>query len=124
VNIKSVGVPSAADEVAITQGSLEEGRFVAAYGKSGRVVAAVAFNQARWLEFYQRLIEQAAPFPPVPCGVDRPADPAPVLAAFPDPRQPSHDATVVLTGYNPNEQRVQWIPRRNDARIQITPTPV
>jgi NADPH-dependent 2,4-dienoyl-CoA reductase/sulfur reductase-like enzyme len=32
VNIKSVGVPSAAEEVMIAQGSLEEGHFVAVYG--------------------------------------------------------------------------------------------
>ena len=64
VNIKSVGVPSAADEVMITQGSLDDAKFVAAYGKDGRVVAAVTFDQAKWLEAYQRLIEQAAPFPP------------------------------------------------------------
>ena len=64
VNIKSVGVPSAAEEVAITQGELAEASFVAAYGKEGQLVAAVTFNHAKWVEFYQRLIEQAAPFPP------------------------------------------------------------
>ena len=64
VNIKSVGVPSAAEEVVITQGSLDEASFVAAYGKEGQLVAAVTFNHAKWVEFYQRLIAQAAPFPP------------------------------------------------------------
>jgi NADPH-dependent 2,4-dienoyl-CoA reductase/sulfur reductase-like enzyme len=113
VNIKSVGVPSAADEVMIAQGSLDEARFVAAYGNDGRVVAAVAFNQAKWLEAYRRLIEQAAPFPPDQRGVDQPTSAAPVPAAFPDPRAPSFDATVVLTGHNPNEQRVEWIPREH-----------
>ena len=48
----------------ITQGSTDDRRFVAVYGYKGRVVAAVTFDQARWLEFYERLIEQAAPFPP------------------------------------------------------------
>jgi NADPH-dependent 2,4-dienoyl-CoA reductase/sulfur reductase-like enzyme len=124
VNIKSVGVPTEADEVAITQGSLEEARCVAAYGKDGQLVAAVAFNQAKWLETYQRLIEQAAPFPPDLPGVDRPPSAAPLPAAFPDPREPTHEATVILTGYDPNEQRVQWIPRRHTAGKPGTSIPV
>ncbi len=41
VNIKSVGVPSAADAVVIAQGSLADGRFVAVYGREEQVVAAV-----------------------------------------------------------------------------------
>jgi NADPH-dependent 2,4-dienoyl-CoA reductase/sulfur reductase-like enzyme len=102
VNIKSVGVPSAAEEVAIVQGSLDEASFVAAYGKAGQLVAAVAFNQAKWVEFYHHLIEQAAPFPPKLPGVDQPTSTASVKAAFPDRRVSSHD---------PNERRVQWIPR-------------
>src|SRR6266849_5759223 len=110
VNIKSIGVPSAADEVAITQGSLDDTRFVAAYGKAGRIVAAVAFNQAKWVECYQDLIEQAAPFPPISVA-DQPTPISPVPAAFPDPRVPTHDATVVLTGHDPCERRVQWIYR-------------
>jgi NADPH-dependent 2,4-dienoyl-CoA reductase/sulfur reductase-like enzyme len=113
INIKSVGVPSAADEVAITQGSLDETRFVAAYGKAGQLVAAVTFDHTLWVEFYQRLIEQAAAFPPTMHGVEQPAPSSPVPAAFPDPRVPTHDATVILTGYDPNERRVQWIPRRH-----------
>src|SRR5260221_67924 len=43
VNIKSVGVPTAADAAAITQGALEEHRFVATYDKGGQLVAAVTF---------------------------------------------------------------------------------
>ena len=54
LNIKSVGVPTFADEVVITQGSVADRRFVAAYGYQGRVIAAVTFDQAKWLEFYQR----------------------------------------------------------------------
>ena len=113
VNIKSVGVPSAADTVVITQGELASASFVAAYGKAGQLVAAVTFDHARWVEFYQRLIEQAAPFPPTMHGVERPTLSSPVSAAFPDPRVPTHDATVILTGYDPNERRVQWIPRHH-----------
>ncbi len=113
VNIKSVGVPSAAEEVVITQGSLDDACFVAAYGKAGQLVAAVTFDHARWLEFYQRLIEQAAPFPPKISVADQPTPRSPVPAAFPDPRVPTYDATVILTGHDPNERRVQWIPRHH-----------
>lgn len=115
VNIKSVGVPSAASEVVITQGELDDASFVAAYGKEGRLIAAVAFNHARWIEFYQRLIEQAAPFPPRLPVADQCAPNFPVPAAFPDPRVPNHEATVILTGHDPNERRVQWIPRHRPA---------
>jgi NADPH-dependent 2,4-dienoyl-CoA reductase/sulfur reductase-like enzyme/ferredoxin len=124
VNIKSVGVPSAAEEVAITQGSLEEASFVATYGKEGQLVAAVTCNQAKWLEHYQRLIEHAAPFPPTLPVADQSTRRAPVPAAFPDPRVPTHEATVVLTGHDPNEQRVQWIPRRRATRPPGVPAPV
>jgi NADPH-dependent 2,4-dienoyl-CoA reductase/sulfur reductase-like enzyme len=115
VNIKSVGVPAAAEEVAIVQGSLDDACFVATYGKDRRVVAAVAFNQARWLEYFRRMIEQAAAFPPSQRAVDRPISVAPFSAAFPNARAHSLDATVVLTGYDPNEQRVDWIPRDRTA---------
>jgi 3-phenylpropionate/trans-cinnamate dioxygenase ferredoxin reductase component len=123
VNIKSVGVPTAAEEVVITQGALDDAqaRFVAAYGKDGQMVAAVAFNQAKWVEFYQHLIEQAAPFPPNQRAVDQPPAMAPVPAAFPDARVPTHEATVVLTGYDPKEQRVQWIPREHTAETPHVP---
>ncbi len=119
VNIKSVGVPSAADEVMITQGSLDDAKFVAAYGKDGRVVAAVAFDQAKWLEAYRRLIEQAAPFPPATSVATQPALSSPVPAGFPGPHVPVREATVVLTGHDPNEQRVEWIPREHAGPLRV-----
>ncbi|GAA4254809.1 hypothetical protein GCM10022255_061000 [Dactylosporangium darangshiense] len=100
-NIKSVGVPTFADEVVITQGSVEERRFTAAYGYKGRITGAVAFNHAKWLPFYQRLIEQAAPFPPEFPTVDRPDDVLPVPAEVPDQQLMARDATVVVTGHRP-----------------------
>ncbi|CAM5291577.1 FAD/NAD(P)-binding oxidoreductase [Streptomyces hirsutus] len=45
VNIKSVGVPTFADEVVVTQGSVADRRFVAAYGYRGRVTAAGELQQ-------------------------------------------------------------------------------
>ncbi|MDQ3842094.1 MAG: FAD-dependent oxidoreductase, partial [Actinomycetota bacterium] len=78
VNIKSVGLPTVADEVVVTQGSVEEYRFVAAYGQAGRTVAAVAVNSPRWLESYQRMIEEGAPFPPILNAADEPTEQRPV----------------------------------------------
>ncbi len=65
-NIKSVGVPTFSDQVVIAQGSLEARRLVMVYGYRGRVTAAVTVDMAKSLEYYERLIETAAPFPPRP----------------------------------------------------------
>jgi len=103
--IKSVGVPSIADQVMVTQGSVPDRRFVAAYGRRGRLVGAVTFNQSKWLQFYEQQIELAAPFPPAYRTVDQPADMRPVDAEFPAQPIPTQDATVVLTGHDPSERR-------------------
>jgi NADPH-dependent 2,4-dienoyl-CoA reductase/sulfur reductase-like enzyme/ferredoxin len=104
-NIKSVGVPTFADQVIITQGSVADRRFVAAYGYRGRMTAAVGFNQAKWLEYYQSLIENAAPFPPEPLAVGQ----QPVPAEFPDRGTRNLHATVVVTGHDPSERRAKLI---------------
>ena len=41
VNIKAVGLPTIADTIVLTQGSMGERRLIAAYGHQGRLVAAV-----------------------------------------------------------------------------------
>jgi NADPH-dependent 2,4-dienoyl-CoA reductase/sulfur reductase-like enzyme/ferredoxin len=105
--IKSVGVPTHADQVVIAQGSVAERRFVAAYGYRGRITAAVAFNQSKWLEFYERLIDRAAPIPPSSRIVDQPADRRPVTAEVPD--RPTPHATAVVTGHSPSERRVTLV---------------
>ncbi len=107
--IKSVGVPTHADQVVIAQGSVAGRRFVAVYGYQGRITAAVAFNQAKWLEFYEGLIDRAAPFPPSFHIVDEPAGRHPVAAGFPDRITPQ--ATVVVTGHEPSERRVTQVRR-------------
>jgi NADPH-dependent 2,4-dienoyl-CoA reductase/sulfur reductase-like enzyme len=112
VNVKSVGVPSAADEVMIAQGSLEEGRFVAAYGRDGEIVAAVSFNQGRWIEFYERLIAQAAAFPLEMAIAEKREPGPPVPACFPEAAVVTRQATAILTGHDPTTRRVKWIPRR------------
>jgi NADPH-dependent 2,4-dienoyl-CoA reductase/sulfur reductase-like enzyme/ferredoxin len=107
--IKSVGVPSIADEVVVSQGSVADRRFVATYGYKGRIVGAVTFDHSRWLEFYERLIERAAPFPPTFRTVDLPAEIRPIPAGFPDRPIPTQDATVVVTGHDPSERRATLV---------------
>jgi 3-phenylpropionate/trans-cinnamate dioxygenase ferredoxin reductase subunit len=107
VNIKSVGVPPYADEVMFTQGSVAERSFVAAYGRDGRVVAAVFFDQAKWLDFYRDQIERATPFPPDLTPVDGPTPDGPVPAEFPE----THYVipTIVLSGHQPDEMRARVV---------------
>jgi len=102
VNLKSIGLPTVADEVVVTQGSVPERRFVAAYGRKGRIVAAVTINMPRWLPAYQALIEAGAPFPPQLHAADGPAELRPVPAGFPPQGQPTHSPGAVTTGPGPN----------------------
>ncbi|MGW2558739.1 NAD(P)/FAD-dependent oxidoreductase [Streptomyces sp. NPDC001514] len=114
VNIKSVGVPSMGTEILISQGSLAERRFVGVYGFQDRVIGAVTFDQARWLPFYERLIEATAPFPPQFPTVDRRTEGMrPVPADFPDPSVPTHAPTVTLSGYSPSDRRITFTPGRH-----------
>jgi hypothetical protein len=108
--IKSFGVPTFADEVVVTQGSVSERRFIAVYGRRGRITAAVAFNQGRWLEFYQDLIYGRAPFPPSFRTFDQPAERRPLPAEIPD--VPPGDATAIVTGHDPSERRATLVRRR------------
>ncbi|MDF3290539.1 NAD(P)/FAD-dependent oxidoreductase [Streptomyces silvisoli] len=113
VNIKSVGVPSMGEQVLVAQGSLAERRFTGVYGYQGRVIAAVTFDQTKWLEFYERLIESAAPFPPPFRTVDRRVEGLePVDAGFPDPSLPTHGPTVTVSGYSPVDRRITFTPAR------------
>ena len=97
VSIKAVGLPSAASEVSVVQGSLESGCFVALYGQRGRLVAAVTFDQGKWLQRYVPLVEQGAPFP-CPGGLDSPPSSAPMPASFPEPREGMGKTFVTLSG--------------------------
>jgi NADPH-dependent 2,4-dienoyl-CoA reductase/sulfur reductase-like enzyme len=103
LNIKSVGVPTFSDHVVVAQGSLEKRRFVAVYGYRGRVTAAVSVNHAKWLQYYERLIEAAAPFPPEPATVE-PTLGITIPSDVPDPKVLSHGPTVALTGYLPDRR--------------------
>jgi NADPH-dependent 2,4-dienoyl-CoA reductase/sulfur reductase-like enzyme len=112
VNIKGVGVGPFGDEIVFTQGSIKERRFAAVYGRRGRIVAAVTFDHARWLEYYGAMILRSAPFPPPPAGFDRPAEDKPVPAQFPDPRAPTALPDVVLTGHDPTDRGAAFLSRR------------
>ena len=72
LNIKCVGLADRADEMAIAQGSIEERRFLAVFGRKGRTIAALSINSARWLPAYRALIEEGSPFPPIQDAVDQP----------------------------------------------------
>ena len=113
VNIKSVGIPSFGDEIVFTQGSIKNRRFAAAYGKRGRIVGAVAFDHAKWLQYYGDLIERSAPFPPPAAGFDLPANTEPMPADFPDPRAPTALPDVVLTGHDPTARGAEFRPTEN-----------
>jgi NADPH-dependent 2,4-dienoyl-CoA reductase/sulfur reductase-like enzyme/ferredoxin len=110
VNIKAVGLATFADEVLIAQGSVAERRFVATYGHDGRIVAAVGFDQAKWLEFYARMIDAAAPFPPSFRTFDMPAARNPIPAEIPHPAR-TPELKVVITGQEPSERRASWVER-------------
>lgn len=72
LTIKLVGLADGADSLAVVHGSLEEGRFVALYGREGRTVAAASVDSARWLPAYAAAIREGAPFPPFEGAVDQP----------------------------------------------------
>lgn len=72
INIKLVGLPDGADSVAVVQGSRASRRFLAVYGRAGRSIAAVSFDQARWLPAYAEAITAGDPFPPITDATDRP----------------------------------------------------
>ena len=112
VNIKGVGVCSFGDEIIFTQGSIEDRRFAAAYGRRGRIVGAVTFDHGKWLPYYAAMIERSAPFPPPPPGYDQPKDMQPIPARFPDPRVPTEIPDVVLTGHDPTSRGAEFISKR------------
>ncbi|KAE8763505.1 FAD-dependent oxidoreductase [Georgenia thermotolerans] len=119
--VRSAGVATIADEVVITQGSVEDRAFVAAYGRRGRLVAAVTVDQSKWLDHYQRLIADGAPFPPRDAA-DQPDGLRPVPARMPPPVVPwraTEDATLAVTGHEPSQWQAVWRPR-----TPATPPPI
>jgi 3-phenylpropionate/trans-cinnamate dioxygenase ferredoxin reductase subunit len=111
VNIKTIGLPSFGDEIVFTQGSPKNRRFAAAYGRRGRIVGAVTFDHAKWLQYYGEQIARSGPFPPPAAGFDVPADKRVVSADFPARGVPTAVPDVVLTGHDPNERQAEFRPR-------------
>ena len=50
------------DEVRVVNGSVDERRFAAVYGRAGRIVGVLGFNRPRHVMRYRALIEQGASF--------------------------------------------------------------
>jgi NADPH-dependent 2,4-dienoyl-CoA reductase/sulfur reductase-like enzyme len=111
VNIKSVGVPSFGDEIMFVQGSVKERRFAAVYGRRGRIVGAVTFNHAKWIDYYRDQIARSGPFPPPPPGFDFPEDMRVLPADFPPHGVPTEAPDVVVTGHHPSERHAEFHPR-------------
>jgi NADPH-dependent 2,4-dienoyl-CoA reductase/sulfur reductase-like enzyme len=120
LNIKSVGLPSFADELLVTQGVVRELHFVAVYGRQGRIVAAVAVNAARWLEYYRGLIHERAPFPPTFVAPDAPPEAVVRPAGFPPPGHVTHSPTSKATGPGPTSPEPPLDPPRTRPTM---PTP-
>jgi NADPH-dependent 2,4-dienoyl-CoA reductase/sulfur reductase-like enzyme len=58
--IQFVGRSRPDDEVRVVHGSVEDGRFVALYGRAGRLVGALAFSWPRLLMQYRGLLSRSA----------------------------------------------------------------
>jgi NADPH-dependent 2,4-dienoyl-CoA reductase/sulfur reductase-like enzyme len=62
VKIQTVGAIQGDDEVVVAHGSLEERRFVALFGREGRLVGALGFSRPRLVMQYRSLLAQQATF--------------------------------------------------------------
>jgi 3-phenylpropionate/trans-cinnamate dioxygenase ferredoxin reductase subunit len=62
VKIQLLGLPDPGDDVVVVDGSAEERRFVALYGRAGRLTAALGFGRPRQLMAYRPLLESRAGF--------------------------------------------------------------
>ena len=62
--IQVVGFPQPGDEVAVVDGSLEQRRFAAAFGRAGQLTGAVGFGRPAKVMALRRLLEDGGAFPP------------------------------------------------------------
>jgi len=62
VKIQVLGHPGPEDDVVVVDGSVPERRFVALYGRAGRLTAALGFSRPRQLMAYRPLLEAKASF--------------------------------------------------------------
>ncbi len=73
VKIQVAGRVRGDDRIEVVDGSLDERRFVAAVGRGGRLIGAVAFNRPRPLMQLRRLIAERTGFDDAVATVRRPA---------------------------------------------------
>jgi NADPH-dependent 2,4-dienoyl-CoA reductase/sulfur reductase-like enzyme len=64
MKIQFVGDARPGDALSVLEGDPAEDRFLAAYGRAGRLVAAIGMRRPARVMAMQRLIEAGAPFPP------------------------------------------------------------
>jgi NADPH-dependent 2,4-dienoyl-CoA reductase/sulfur reductase-like enzyme len=62
VKIQMLGHPEPDDEVVVVEGSLDERRFVALYGRDGNLTGALGFSRPRQLMKFHPLLENGASF--------------------------------------------------------------
>jgi 3-phenylpropionate/trans-cinnamate dioxygenase ferredoxin reductase subunit len=124
VNLKLVGLPTIADSIVLTQGSVSERRCLAVYGHNGRIVAALAINNPRWLSYYQEMIEQNATFPPPLYGADQPMGTNPIPAGFPPRGQATHSSGATVAGPGPATPEKPVEEKTADPRIPTVPLPL
>jgi NADPH-dependent 2,4-dienoyl-CoA reductase/sulfur reductase-like enzyme len=62
--IQMVGTPHPDDSVEVVEGAVADGRFVAAYGRDGRLSAALLWNRASRVPRYLDLIANGSAYPP------------------------------------------------------------
>jgi 3-phenylpropionate/trans-cinnamate dioxygenase ferredoxin reductase component len=62
IRFQVLGNPSGEDEVVITEGSLEEGKFVAVFGRAGRLRAVMAIGKPRPLMGFRPLLQTGCSF--------------------------------------------------------------
>jgi len=62
VKLQAIGLPGPDDEVRVVEGSLAERRFVALYGRAGRLSAALGVGRPRQLMAFRPLVERGAAF--------------------------------------------------------------
>jgi NADPH-dependent 2,4-dienoyl-CoA reductase/sulfur reductase-like enzyme len=60
IRIQVLGNPGGGDEMVITEGSFEEGKFVALYGRAGRLRAVMAIGKPRQLMGFRLLLASGA----------------------------------------------------------------
>ena len=84
-----------------------------AYGKKGRLCAALTVNSAKWLELYEAEIARQAPFPPDLEGIDRPVKTEILAADFPPPSSPASSPYIMLTGHDVSEMRAEMVIPKN-----------